>query len=324
MQKKHLFLIILGVLIILLTLITFLINRKQELSTPPPKQPTPIPTQPVVIMPNPQLNYQLNNISYPNPPSMPYTTLDIIQVEHETLKNIASTIINQYNLSPLSSVPTYFLSSDQTVSLSINGDENQLLFSTVNPSQNIGIDITSAQTELKSQLQSQNIQNMYVDTGSAMYLDSSPEPQEIAASQASAVKIPMYHFVNNFPLVYENQSIFEQFGIINADNQLIKLQFNPPIKSFVPIASKQTITISEALEQIANNNAIITHVSSADYEYTANISNFNSVIIDNMQVEYRLDSKTGIASPYFHFFGIGKSAGQNYNVHIITNAIKTP
>jgi hypothetical protein len=323
MKNKQPFLSILLIVLILISLCLLLLKlslQKQNLPKyiPPQNNITTLPT----IQPNAELNNNLSTITFPNPPTIPFSELSVYKISFIPIHQTVLELVDSLELPLLSS--NYWYNQDTKTSLSFEEESGTLQLSFPNKSTAQGIDSQSAKSQLELLLNQFNIAKSMIDIENAFFGDNSPEPITTHSRLASNIRIPFYYLINNFPLLFNNQSVFEQYAILNADYQLLKLRFNPPIESVDDLGLHPLLSIYEALEEVKNNNAIITHSNDVNSTYTAVVEEFDSIIINSMQIEYRMDLKTGTAAPFYHFFGVASGAQNQYNVHILTSAIKNP
>lgn len=149
------------------------------------------------------------------------------------------------------------------------------------------------------------------------------EYESTTPDEANVMKISFSSTVGNYP-VYENQNVFFPLTVwINNEYEVERLIAFPYYYAVENSDSVPTLTYTQALSNIENDNASIldTHFLGAGF---LTLNEISSATLSSGQVEYRFNMATQTAIPYYRFRGSATNAqSQEFDIDIITPAIQT-
>lgn len=140
---------------------------------------------------------------------------------------------------------------------------------------------------------------------------------------ASLASIPFVPTVAGYQIFFDNSFLPSVELDIDTFGQVTKLEVIEPLVSFEEGQSVRTITVDEAIRQINNKNAGTIITAEVVEEASISIAQIERGTLSGVDVEYRFNTKTGRAIPFYRFSGIVENAfGAEYRVEIISPAVE--
>lgn len=137
------------------------------------------------------------------------------------------------------------------------------------------------------------------------------------------IQVPFAFTIDDIPAVVSQDTVYAATITLDASYKLQKGEFRPYTLKFSKTQNYSTISASEAINRINKNQAAIIYYF-YDGPNGADFSDVASGVLTKGVVEYRVDTTTNTASPYYKFSGtVTNSGGYDILTDIITPAIKT-
>lgn len=138
-----------------------------------------------------------------------------------------------------------------------------------------------------------------------------------------SIKIPFTYTYEGVPIYIEQETNYAAYVVLDSAYTLEKAEFRPYTMQTSASKSYQTISGSEALGRVNQNEAGIVF-SYYRGPRTADFSDIASGVLNEASIEYRADLSTKTLIPYYNFGGIIKNAaGYDIETQLVTPALKT-
>jgi hypothetical protein len=237
---------------------------------------------------------------------------------------ILKSLISAYNLKQSTNVDTMWIGLDYT--LSYFEDSN-----TYNLGQNDLAPVDPPQTIAPSDV-SQLVtvaQKMVADTFPSLEFVSFPNRIELLTgvgefapatpTTATYISVPFGPSFYGIPVVLEFGRTLPLTVYLDANGSLVKLLAQPYSSSFEATTQYYTLSVQEALREVESGNASIIE-SYSEVTGTPNLTQVVRGEFASVTVEYRIDTKTKLLVPYYHFVG----NLVNYDNDLFTADVITP
>jgi hypothetical protein len=237
--------------------------------------------------------------------------------------DVLALIVEQFNVTPHPNVPNLWTNDSWALSESRNG-----LFTLVknnfqiieNPELDINQTTNVAQNFVNNYFQQLNITLI---NSSIRYYNNVFEPREIDASpNAAMVKIPFSYTIAGYPVFYEQNALFPFEVWVTAENEVSKFTYYPQFVQLQEVGTKPLISIDQAIENINQNNlaSVISYNNTSTTIIT--LEEVTSADLTSVSLEYRVDSSTNVAFPFYRFAGTALLSGIETPIEITTPAVE--
>lgn len=156
---------------------------------------------------------------------------------------------------------------------------------------------------------------------SIQYFTSNGKDSEFNAATektGTVVKIPFSPSFSGYPVYLDNHSLWSAEVFITNTGDVVKATIPATIYSFGPSDQINTTTVDDALQNIGS--ATITSVDDPTFADQP-VENLSKISITLATLEYRLNTKTKVALPYYRFNGTGiKKDGNTLQIEFILPA----
>lgn len=325
-----------------LSSIAYLAANLKPASAPVPVQPTPTPAAQITSK-DPQISalkpekysYAADFVSFPSQSNLPVYSATISN--QSFLSPISQQLITAYKLSPSSSSKNYYYSSgksiilifdsdNQYVSFSYDGMENPNLYLGKNPPK-LEAAISSAASFLKqfSSIQSLAPQRSQISFYKVDNLGS--EPRVVSdPNQASLIKIPFSFGISGIPYRYSSATAAPVQITVGQNNQVLQAYFtSQPLPKLSDSKEYRLLTSEEVLSALNNNQGTVIYAPL--YYLPGKTTQLPPVVINSIQLEYRLDPQLNKVLPYYLINGSvhpTETSSEQIIVQILLPAVKYP
>lgn len=249
--------------------------------------------------------------------------LEVIKVDQQLTVDISSKLAQNLGLEPLTGEENFWVSNQWNL---VYDDKEQLLLLTNNlASKQTGkINQNEALDQAKNWLEKLGLlNNMVANVDSIEYLGGEYQLKKTSASLADYIQIQFNYQINSYPLYIGTNYRSPYIMMLDSGGNLIKLIVYPQqvIKTQVEM-SKPTISINDAINNIKNKDLGLI-IDDNGGMTDQKITNYEAIIFNRAQIEYRLETDGLTALPYYHFFGsVSDSNQKSENLEMITPAIE--
>lgn len=140
--------------------------------------------------------------------------------------------------------------------------------------------------------------------------------------KANAYQVPFSPSINGFPVFYKKEAQFAFMVLVDGNNELQRIEFNPLFKKYAPAEEKNSISLEQAIKNIQAGTGSIIDVTFIDSELS--LADLQGAEFKSVSIEYREDPIQNIAYPFFRFAGPATTAdGTTAEIQVITPAITT-
>ena len=296
----------------------------------------PIPSSTTTITTQPQLpkyfdqDYQLGTITFsgtrPNVPDS--LTLYHLPETTPTLSDLANQIVTARQLMPATSFVNSWASPDQTQSLVLDSDLNNLTLTISSPNSITTTDKLTTKEVLVKKAQQHLIASGLHSTDNLSlvsfdFVSDDQQPRIVTQDQARSARAVFGQAINGFPVQINQNQDSAVTVVMKLDGELVKMVILPFINQPQTSDSLPTISVDQALKQIETGEFTIIGLHQLQGSYQ-NIKSFSRTTFQSVQIEYRLLLKQNQYWPYYRFTGLAFSQnGQPVQeVELITPAVK--
>jgi hypothetical protein len=290
-----------------------------------PKTPS-LPESSITETQNEESKTSFENISYTGPNISFPNEVKIYRIKETSLSegNIKQRLLETYDLEPYESVnevwvgPEYSLHKPEgkaqfTLSLRSDVSQPKRLKSMAA--------INTAKKEINKLFPNETLTPI---KDQIEYLRGQYHLSPTNEDNAQWVKIPFSYLIDNkYPAYYqkETQPIAKVF--IGPDYKVQKITIFAPLLKFEEQLTKDAISVTQAVEKINQNNQTIIIKALTSKHGDLDFDNIKSGELRQVQLEYRLDRKTGLLYPFYKFKGeLINHSGEKIFAQIITNAVE--
>lgn len=243
-----------------------------------------------------------------------------LTIEDRTIKN---TLIEKYELQRHPEIPNLWLSPEYALQ-EIEQTGSYELSSQIPLVQGEVVDSVAAfqaaerfVRELFPESNLQRIENRVV------YREADVHGDIVGATDAGLVEIPFGYTLDSYPLYLEKSVEYPLTILINADNQVQKANFHPFFLTPIIDGKIKTLTVTQALENVAQDKATIISSHYDGFE-DESLEQITSGSMSSVTIEYRVSADTKRIVPYYRFSGqLVNNQGQQFYGEIITPAVQT-
>lgn len=254
------------------------------------------------------------------PQNLPFA---LIQPSQTTLDYVRSQLIARYNLSQVTSVDGLWQSETHTLSYDPHGDK--YLFYAKNIPEEGLLESSFQAIEQAQVFVRQTFPNLSFTASreGVMYFDGLDELDLTTPENASALEIPFTYTIEGIPLYLGHARTAPISIIMNYQNEMQKVVFQPGFFDFVPAEGRaEVVGLDVALENINNKNEAVVVGAYEEETGVFSLDQIRSGELTAVRLEYRADVESGFAYPFYRFTGtLVNQDGQTINAEIITPAV---
>ncbi|HYD34877.1 MAG TPA: hypothetical protein VD999_02320 [Vitreimonas sp.] len=252
-------------------------------------------------------------------------TLPLLSATPFATAEIESEIVNDFQLQPHPSSKGLWVGDRYSLSKDVNTGELSLTQDVV-ATDSAGI-ITKTEAldisqgfvdEYLSALELKALENQIT------YYAAAVESEEVDSSQAQMARVPFSYVFEDIPVFFNYQANPPVVIIVNARQQVQSATFTPSYSLTRANQNVELISVNEALENLTNRNQGSIIAAYDDTALPLDIRDVADGEMTSVSLEYRTDSKSNLAYPFYHFTGTAKNTTQDsFTIEVLTPAVRT-
>jgi hypothetical protein len=253
------------------------------------------------------------------PPNLPVATTQQFTTSEQDVVNL---IVDQFSLQSNPSFTNLWTSQDWALSKSstslytlVKNEAQPLGNNPINPE----LAFAATQNFIDGYFQQLNLTLV---ANQVQYFDNLIEAEfPVEVDDAQIAKVPFSYTIAGYPVFYEQTSLFPFEVWVTSVNDVQKMTYYPQFIQVREVDSKPLISIDQAIENInqLNQGSVVSYDNTSTT--IVSLEEVSEANLNQVALEYRVDSSTNFAFPFYRFSGTALLSGIETPIEVTTPAV---